>query len=175
MPLIGAGRNISPRIQAVIDAWLTENGYTSGGGGGGGGGALSEDFDGSLTLPSGFTTSGDVNWFVQGSTFFSAPNSAESGNIHDNESTSLFLVRDGITAGMTLTFRYKTDTEATWDPLHLFINGTQITTFSGNSGGFQTYSTSLFVGLNTIEWRYTKDVTFSSGADTVWIDDVVIA
>ena len=174
MPLIGAGRNVSPRMQAKIDAWLTANGWTQGGGGG----AMSEDFDSSLTLPAGFTTSGDANWFVQGSTFYSSPNSAESGNIGNNQSTSLFLVRDGITAGMTLSFRYKTDTENLFDKLFLFINGSSIDNWSGNSGGFQSYTTTptvRSVGLNTIEWRYVKDNSSSSGADAVWIDDIVIS
>ena len=76
---------------------------------------------------------------------------------------------------MTLEFKYKTDTENNWDKLFLFINGTEITNWSGNSGGFQTYTTSLFIGLNTIEWRYVKDPSIDTGADTVWIDNIVIS
>ncbi len=172
MPLLGAGRNVSPRMQNYIDTWLIDHGGT---GGGGGGGAMSEDFDGSLSLPTGFTTSGDASWFVQGNTFFSAPNSAESGNINNSQTTSLFLVRDGITAGMTIAFEYKTDTENNWDKLFLYINGTLVNNWSGNSGGFQSYSTPLYLGLNTIEWRYVKDHSQSTGADTVWIDNIVIS
>lgn len=174
MPLLGQGRNVSTRMQDYVDTWLTDNGWSQGGGGGSGG-ALTEDFDSSLSLPAGFTTSGDANWFVQNNTFYSAPNSAESGNINDNQTTSLFLVRPGITAGMTLSFEYKTDTENNWDKLFLFINGQLITEWSGNSGGFQSYTTALFVGLNTIEWKYEKDFSTSTGADTVWIDNIVIS
>jgi len=174
MPLLGAGRNVSPRMQAKIDAWLLDNGWAQGGGSPGTG-AMSEDFDSSLTLPTGFTTSGDQNWFVQGTTFYSSPNSAESGDIGNAQQTSLFLVRDGITAGMTLAFKYKTLTENVFDRLYLYINGTQITFWDGDSLGFQDYSTSLFVGLNTIEWRYTTDGSVTPNPDGCWIDNIVIS
>lgn len=167
MPLIGAGRNISPRIQAIIDAWLLANGYAAGGG------AFVENFDGSLLLPAGFTTSGDANWFIQGTTFLSPGNAAESGDIGDSQSTSLFLVKTDLTTENSLSFKFKTDTENGFDQFRLYLNGNFITQWSG-SQPWTPYIINCENGLNTFEWQYIKDGSVSGGSDTVWIDDVVI-
>ena len=173
MPLLGAGRNVSPRMQNYIDTWLTDNGWTQGGGSSSG--PMTEAFDDSASLPTGFVSTGDAPWFVQGTTFYSTPHAAESGNIGDNQVSSLILGRDGLTTSETISFRYKTSTENGYDKLKFYINNVFIDEWSGDSGGFQLYSTSCVAGLNTFEWRYVKDTTQSSNADTVWIDNIVIS
>jgi len=142
--------------------------------GGGSSDAIVENFDGALSLPAGFTTSGDANWFVENTTFRSAPNAAESGDIGDGQTSSLFYINNGLTAIEALSFKLKTETETGFDFLQLFHNGVFITQWSGSTP-WTPYILNCAAGLNTFEWRYAKDGSASTPTDAVWIDDVVIA
>jgi methionine-rich copper-binding protein CopC len=53
----------------------------------------------------------------------------------------------------------------------LFVDGTEVDSWSGTTA-WTTHAVDLPAGPHTIEWRYTKDGSLSSGTDTVWIDDV---
>ena len=173
MPLLGHGRNVSPRMQTYVDDWLLANGWSQGGGGSSG--PVTENFDTSSSLPAGFVSTGDAPWFVQGTTFYSTPHAAESGSIGDNQVSTLIFSRDALTPSNTISFRYKTSTENGYDKLKFYINNVFVDEWSGDSGGFQVYTTACVAGLNTFEWRYVKDVSTAGLADTVWIDNIVIS
>ena len=54
-----------------------------------------------------------------------------------------------------------------------FVDGTMRDQWSGTTG-WTMVSYPLTAGSHTIEWRYVKDASVSSGSDAVWVDDVSV-
>ena len=110
-------------------------------------------------------------WRIDTGTYSTAPGSARSGVISDNGSTSLTTTVQG---KGTLTFKWKVSSEGYYDKLHLFIDGQEIVSDFSGSRGWETYTRTITSdGSHTVEWRYTKDGSVSSGSDCGWVDDVV--
>lgn len=86
---------------------------------------------------------------------------------------------DGEEAGMqttitgpgTLSFAWRVDSEADQDTLSVLLDGTPQETISGDTG-WNTTSVEIPAGSHTIEWRYAKDGSGSSGEDRGWVDRV---
>ena len=59
------------------------------------------------------------------------------------------------------------------DFLEFYIDGTLQSRIAGTLNLNWTRKTnSIAAGLHTVEWRYTKDASISSGADAGWVDQV---
>ena len=135
------------------------------------------NFEGA-SIPAGWTTYGDADWFVCGMGSCGNPTGnpingshmAESGDI-DNSETSSVEVSINTLAG-DVSFAYETSTEGFWDYLRFYVDGSLTMSWSGVTSG--TYTTSVSSGYHTFQWMYYKDGSVSSNADTVWIDDVVL-
>ena len=111
-----------------------------------------------------------IPWFIDTGTYASAPGSARSGRISDSGRTSLTTTVQG---KGTLTFKWKVSSEQSYDKLHFIVDGTEVTNISGTAN-WATYTRTLTTdGSHTIEWKYDKDGSVSSGSDCGWIDDVV--
>ena len=111
-----------------------------------------------------FFSEGDSPWFVDGDGV------ARSGSIGDNGSTSLTTTVQG--AG-TLSFRWRTSSEGSYDCLRVRVDGSETSRISGD-GGWLDFSLPVSgTGSHTVEWVYTKDGSVSNGEDCGWIDDVV--
>ncbi|SVA70407.1 uncharacterized protein METZ01_LOCUS123261, partial [marine metagenome] len=122
-------------------------------------------------IPSGWTTFGDAEWFVQSNTVINGSFSAQSGDINDAETSSLELSYD--TNAGPYSFAFYTDSEMNWDYLRFYLDGSLVNSWSGPAnGGIQ--SGTLTAGYHTFEWMYYKDFSISSYSDTVWIDDVTL-
>jgi hypothetical protein len=129
---------------------------------------FTEGFEGT-GLPAGFTTSGDATWLLDTSTFHGGAKSARSGDIDDYESSSGFLSLQFDVAG-SISFWHRESTETCCDFLELYIDGLQQGSWTSDFWQQSTFPVSA--GMHTFEWRYTKDLSISSGADAVWVDDV---
>ena len=135
---------------------------------------MAEDFDASLLLPAGWTSSGDAVWFIQNVIFNSYPNAAESGAVSDSQQTSLFFSRDGLTPTNTISFDYRTDSEVA-DKLKFFINGVLQGEWSGIDVNWYTVSFTTDAGMNDFEWRFVRNwLSEPVASDRVWIDNIVI-
>ena len=133
---------------------------------------LKESFDASDSLPSGWIATGDVGWVVS-DTAYTGIHGAKAGPITHNEKSILYrTVR--FTGTKTISFRYRVSSELTWDFLRFYINGVQQISWSGTIGWTQYTTSYAGSGDVTLEWRYTKDMSISTGDDTAWIDDVLI-
>ena len=111
-----------------------------------------------------------VPWRIDTANYSSAPGSARSGVISDNGTTTLKTTVQG---KGTLSFKWKTSSEQNYDKLNLYVDGSLVTSISG-SLGWSTYTRTITAeGSHTVEWRYTKDGSVSSGSDCGWVDDVV--
>lgn len=130
---------------------------------------FSDDFEsGGLSgLP--FTSPGDVPWQVQNEIVSLGQFAARSGEIGNNQSSSLQL-SSNFRAGPA-SFDFKVSSEPAWDKLEFLLNGTVLESWSGEVG-WLTYEFSVPAGANTLVWRYSKDVNGSGGLDAAFIDNL---
>jgi len=108
-------------------------------------------------------------WGSLGSWAFSGNDCATSGTITNNQTSSFSFTT---TCVSQVTFRWRVSSEANWDFLRVFVNGVQQAAISGNVGWtFQTLNLP-YGASNTIEFRYTKDGSISSGEDRGFVDQI---
>lgn len=116
-----------------------------------------------------FTSSGSANWTTDRSVYKTPNVSKKSGTISHSQSTSL---KTTVTGPGTLSFFWKVSSETNYDKLCLYVDGTSITSISGTVDWQEYTRTITGSSTHTIEWRYSKDGSASSGSDCGWIDDV---
>ncbi len=107
-------------------------------------------------------------WTISGQDVFDGRYSARSGQITNNESTSL-LIMTNLTVADSLRFYCKVSSELNYDFLTFRINGSTVFRISGESG-WQRKSVLLPAGLDRIEWIYSKDEAVSAGLDCAFLD-----
>ena len=112
-----------------------------------------------------------VPWRIDAGTYSTAPGSARSGAIGDNGTTTLKTTVQG---KGTLSFKWKVSSEGYYDKLQLVIDGSTVVSDYSGTRGWETYTRTITTdGSHTVEWRYTKDGSVSSGSDCGWVDEVV--
>jgi len=127
-------------------------------------GDLSEAMDTSLS----FTTGGIADWFSQTATSYYGGDAAQSGDILDTE---VSWMRTTVSEAGTISFFWKVSSESGYDLLGFYIDGLLQDSISGSVDWEQkTYT--LASGSHTLEWRYVKDGSISSGGDCGWVDQV---
>ena len=116
-----------------------------------------------------FTTGGHANWFAQTAVTKDGVDAAQSGKITHNQNSWL---QTQVTGPGTISFWWRISSENGWDWLEFYINGVRQDRIAG-SVGWQQKTYTLGSGANTLQWRYVKDFSVSSGSDSGWIDQVV--
>ena len=134
-----------------------------------------DDFEtgGLAKLPWTTTTSGGAGpaaaWFVETNVVAAGKFAAQSGPIGDSQGTSLILegkFGDGLGG-----FDYRVSSEANWDFLQFYLDGTLLQSWSGDTG-WSHYDFTVTAGSHSMEWRYLKDPANSAGLDAAFIDNV---
>lgn len=115
---------------------------------------------------------GDADWFITGSEVYEGAYAMQSGDIDNNNSTTLQITIDVTSAG-PVEFARKTSTEGNYDFLYFRIDGAMMENWSGEND-WQEFSYNLSTGTHTLEWTYEKDFFVSSGADACWVDDIIL-
>lgn len=88
------------------------------------------------------------------------------------DNTSMQAVMTVPPGATKLTFWYRVSSEA-GDSLRVLLNGsTQIVFVSGEVGW--TQATANLAGVSQVTFVYAKNGSLASGADTAWIDDIVV-
>ncbi len=126
---------------------------------------LSEALDTILS----FTTGGSADWFSQTATSYYEGDAAQSGDISHNQESWMQTTVSG--AG-TVRFYWKVSSEAGYDLLEFYINGSLEDQISGSVNWEQETYTISTLGSHTLEWRYVKDKGTDSGSDCGWVDKV---
>lgn len=134
-------------------------------------GTFTQDFESGLAP---LTTSGDANWFVQTTSANGGVQAAESGDINNSQSTQMNLNINIGAGGGTVTFFYEVSSEASFDYLRFYVNGTQINQWSGTIGWTSFSYVIPTTGAYTLTWAYEKDGSISTGGDLARVDDIVI-
>ncbi len=117
-----------------------------------------------------WTFAGTQPWMITGDNPFEGLFSARSHAIEDNQTSELLLQRN-TTIPDTLSFFYKTSTEAGYDYLIFYIDGET----KGQWAGETPWTRAAFpvaAGEHTFRWKYMKDAGVIAGSDCVWIDYV---
>ena len=108
-------------------------------------------------------------WYITNEHASHGSYSATSANIGHSESSRLelnLLLETGF-----FQFFVKTSTRQGSDYLRLYINGTEVRAWSGETN-WTHYSTPLAEGLYNFAWVYQRSASGTGGDNKVWIDQV---
>ena len=114
--------------------------------------------------------SGNAPWIIS-SGAYEGSWCARSGDVGNNQSSTLSLVLD-VTAAGDITFQYKVSSEANYDYLRFYLDGSERGSWDGEQG-WAEFSYPVSAGSHTFTWSYTKDYSVSSGSDCGWIDYII--
>lgn len=129
-----------------------------------------EDFESGNFLVWPWSFSGNAPWTISTVTPYEGTYSARSGDINDNQTSSMTLVVTSQSPG-NVTFFRRIESEATYDFLRFSIDGSEVGSWSGTIPWGQV-SFPVSAGQHTYLWSYTKDVSVSTGADAAWVDAI---
>ena len=113
---------------------------------------------------------GDKPWVVSDTQAYSGTYSAQTGNIADDEITSLLIEMESSTGG-ELSFYFKTSTEKRRDYFVLYVDEKFVKWWSGEQD-WTLFTHTLEPGKHLIEWRYDKSPKDSAFDDACWLDDI---
>jgi len=132
--------------------------------------ATGEDFESGDFSALPWTMGGDSPWLISTTDYHHGTHSAVSGDINDNQSSTIEVNRNILIAG-NISFWYKVSSESNYDFLTFYVDGTEVGSWSGTVDWTQgTYP--LTTGTHNLKWEYSKDVSVSSGSDCAWIDEI---
>ncbi len=114
-------------------------------------------------------TAGDSDWTIDPAQAYDGTYSMRSGEIDDNEITTL-QIEMNVTQSGVLSFWKKVSSEDGYDFLKFYIdNDLQGSGWSGAvSWSEETYNIST--GTHTFKWEYSKDNSTLNGSDCAWVD-----
>jgi len=115
---------------------------------------------------------GNAAWTIDDKYSQSGKFSARSGEIADNETSSMELTVDLDSPG-TVSYWRKVSSERDFDTFKFSING-QVQEEVAGERDWEYVSFPINQGTNEIEWKYSKDFLGSKGLDAVWLDDVQV-
>ena len=114
-----------------------------------------------------FTTGGSANWLYQIATSHYDEDAAQSGDISHNQQSWMQKI---VTGPTMVTFYWKVSSEAGYDFLEFYIDGSLKDQISGSVDWQQKTYTIFTSGSHKLEWRYVKDKGMDSGSDCGWVD-----
>jgi hypothetical protein len=117
-----------------------------------------------------FTHIGDTNWTKVSDQYYYDNDSAKSGAITHNQLCSIETAIN-LTMPKELRFHWKASSEANYDYLKFYIDGTLQYQVSGEVD-WQQKSYTMVPGWHTLRWVYAKDKSISRGSDCGWVDKV---
>jgi len=118
---------------------------------------------------------GDIDWNIDTSIGFESSFSAKSGDIANDEISSLILEVDFPYIGGNINFDLKVSCEAGYDKYRFYIDDVLQSEWSGEYDWFNESYSDLSSGLHSFRWTYDKDAIYSAGEDCVWLDNVNIS
>ena len=113
---------------------------------------------------------GDFDWLIYNSYAFEGNYCAGSGNLNDNQSSTIAIEIDCPQDGI-LAFAWKVSSEPNYDYLRFYLDDEMLSEISGSVGWTQL-GYELTTGVHNLHWTYSKDYSVSYGSDIGWIDEV---
>jgi Peptidase family C25/Propeptide_C25/Peptidase family C25, C terminal ig-like domain/HYDIN/CFA65/VesB-like, Ig-like domain/FlgD Ig-like domain len=115
---------------------------------------------------------GSFGWEVSNMQPYEGIYSAKSSTISHYQDAELILTMD-VPADGEISFFRKVSSEANYDYLRFYINGSEQAEWAGEEAwGEVTFDVPAGTGTE-FKWAYEKDVSVSNGSDCAWIDYIV--
>ena len=128
-----------------------------------------EEFEANTDSKIDWQNGSQQKWKIDGIRYFDGKQSLRSGEINDDEYSSLVFSYE-VQSCDFVSFWSRISSEKN-DKLQFIINGKLIKEWSGETDwDFSEFK--IDAGANQIEWRYTKNGETSSGSDAAWLDDI---
>lgn len=116
-----------------------------------------------------WTTGGSAPWFAQAAVTHDNEDAAQSGNLYGWDYSWIETTVEG---PGRLTFWWKASTEDGYDACDLYVDGYSSGLWISGEADWRQEVLTVGAGSHTIAWEYSKDLLFSQGDDTVWLDRV---
>ena len=131
-----------------------------------------DDFETGNFTKNEWTFSGNANWVIDTQQKRNGTYSAASGQIGDNQSSSLKIELEVKFSPFATSMRFwkRTSTQASADILQFLMDGEVLGTWSGVSDWTEESFIITAGGFHTFEWKYLKDGGGTGGDDRVWVD-----
>jgi len=114
--------------------------------------------------------SGSANWQIDQTGPYEGSFSAKSGAIGHNQNSTMSMIIQVPVAG-NISFFKKVSSEAGYDYLKFYINGTQMGQWAGISNwSYVQYP--IMPGTHELKWSYVKDQGVVAGSDCAWVDNI---
>ncbi|CAN5485839.1 hypothetical protein BH11BAC2_BH11BAC2_23830 [soil metagenome] len=133
-------------------------------------GIIVEDFETNDFSKFNWSSSGSLPWLTTSDLPFEGLYCAVSGDINDSQTSELLLSINAM-ADDSVTYWYKVSSEQGWDFFRTYLDGNQVTEFSGTIPWSYT-GFSVTSGIHTVRFSYEKDNVYSSGLDAAWLDNI---
>jgi hypothetical protein len=135
-------------------------------------GLIIEDFETGDLEEFSWHTIGSADWFVTDELPYEGAYCVKSGDIGDNQQSSLKIIVEVLQSG-TISFFKKVSCEdgpsENYDYLAFLIDDVQIGIWDGEIPWSES-SYPVSPGVHVFEWVYVKDYSVSSGGDAAWVD-----
>ncbi len=131
--------------------------------------APDEDFEPAFKSQSLWSNNDLQQWRNDGSEFFDGTHSLRSGQINDNEFSSLKYPCE-VKGCDFVSFWSKTSSEQ-GDKLQFIVDGITVGEWSGLTD-WTYHSYKVEPGMHQLEWRYIKNSEGFAGFDATWIDNI---
>ncbi len=115
-------------------------------------------------------------WYTQSNVTRTDNYAAKSGDIIEDETTTMTYVITAPTGTTSVSLYYKVSSEEFWDFLTIQLNGVDvISPISGEVDWTNLTFDLVPSSVNTIDFIYSKDGSSGSGVDAAYIDDIVVS
>ena len=131
-----------------------------------------EDWESGNTDQFDWEMDGNADWFITELDPYEGVNCLQSGDVNDNQSSTLTIELDVLAEG-EVSFARKVSSEGDYDFLYFIVDGATVAEWSGNED-WAVVEFTISEGLHTLEWTYEKDFIISDGEDAAWVDDIVL-
>ena len=115
-----------------------------------------------------FSMSGNQDWQIDANNAYEGDYSAASGDIGDNQTTSMILDVENRAEG-TIDFYVKVSTENEYDFLKFYVDNVEQDSWSGEVA-WEAIDIQISEGDHEFKWTFSKDGNTSGGSDKTWVD-----
>lgn len=135
-------------------------------------GDVVEDFETGNFSKFDWKFSGLTKWEITTDDAYEGQYCAKSSTIGDLSSTTLKITIDAKVES-DISFYKKVSSELNYDFLEFYIDDKILDAWSGETDwSLEEYS--LDKGMHTLKWVYMKDVSYNSGQDCAWLDNIIL-
>ena len=145
--------------------------------------SLDYEFDTVVGITDGFETgdfaanewlfSGDREWIIDSTVFYDGNFSANSGSVGDGQKSAMITSFNFIADG-NISFYRKVSSEAGYDKLSFYIDGSLKKTWSGISD-WAKFTFDVTTGIHEFKWEFSRDASMGNGSNCAWIDNILAA